>query len=149
MGLQFIGNGKSSRCVVRKGKLSFVDRMTAAGHLFTIVDEYCEKIPKASIWLAGHQFTSNDEGAITVPYTTKSATRQTILLVNEADGFCSLDKFDHKAESYSFDARFFVDREALVSRTGQLSALFSFFWLLLNGLFRCQGRCFDPSQFDP
>src|SRR5690606_32900994 len=112
--IEFIGNGKSSRCVIRKGKLSFVERVGAAGHIFTILDENFKPLPKAALWLAGHQFETGSDGTIVVPFTT-SPGLQSIILANE-DGFCSLDQFQHLAENYSFDARFFIDREAILTR---------------------------------
>ena len=37
--IDFIGNGKSSRALVRKGRLQHLVRTTPAGQAFTVVDE--------------------------------------------------------------------------------------------------------------
>jgi hypothetical protein len=62
--VEFIGNGKSSRAVVRKGQLRFVERIGVAGHVFTILDEANNKIDNASLWMNGHSFNATDRGEI-------------------------------------------------------------------------------------
>lgn len=37
--LEFLGNGLSARAVIRKGKLLLLERITLAGHCFTLLDE--------------------------------------------------------------------------------------------------------------
>ena len=51
--VEFIGNGKSSRAVIKKGTLNFVHHPTAAGHFCYILDQkrnIC-KGAKCGIWL--------------------------------------------------------------------------------------------------
>ena len=69
--IDFIGNGMNSRVVVRKGQLRHLVRTTPVGHLFTILDENNGKLADASLWLAGHQYHANADGAILVPFSTK------------------------------------------------------------------------------
>ena len=111
--VEFIGNGKSSRALVRKGRLGFLVRATTAGHVFTVLDESKRKRPQASIWLSGHRYDANAHGEITVPFSN-SPSRQPIVLV---DGdFASLDFFAHQSEAYRLSAGIYVDRESLLSR---------------------------------
>ena len=110
--VDFIGNGKSSRALVRKGQLRFVSRIGAAGHVFRIFNETSEPSPEAVLHLAGHKYTPDEDGAITVPFTNTPGAQQVIL----ADGdFACLRKFVHVAEDYQLPAGFHVDREALLS----------------------------------
>src|SRR5262249_48790298 len=37
--IEFIGNGRSSRALVKKGTLRCLERQSAAGHAFTVLDE--------------------------------------------------------------------------------------------------------------
>lgn len=111
--IDFIGNGKSSRVLVRKGKLRHLVRASTAGHVFTVLDEKNQKLPKASVWLAGQLYTADKQGLVTVPYSNQPG-RQPIVL--QDGSFCSLDHFQHEAESYNLVAGIYVDREALLAR---------------------------------
>lgn len=111
--VEFIGNGKSSRAVIRKGKLTAIDRVGAAGHEFMVYDETNRKRPTAVIWMAGRQYSPDDKGVITIPFSTNPG-RQTIIL---KDGeFCSLSSFFHQGESYRLSVGFYVDRESLLKQ---------------------------------
>ena len=95
--VEFIGSGKSSRALIRKGKLHFVERQTAAGHAFTVFDENRKPCPDAALWLAGHHYEADAEGVITVPYSTNPG-EQTMIL-NGGDRV-ALGVFYHHAEQY-------------------------------------------------
>jgi len=111
--VEFIGNGRSSRALVRKGHLRHLVRTSTAGHVFTVLDDANRKLPGATLWLAGHEYKADKDGTITVPFTN-NPTRQSIILT---DGdFVSLDEFNHLAENYSLQAGIYVDREALLKR---------------------------------
>ncbi|SVE11344.1 uncharacterized protein METZ01_LOCUS464198, partial [marine metagenome] len=111
--IDFIGNGKSSRVLVRKGKLRHLIRTGSAGHVFSILDEAGKQVPDASIWLGGREFTTGKNGMIHVPFSTAPGL-QPIILVH--DGFASFDRFRHESENYSFGAGILVDRESLLDR---------------------------------
>ncbi|MHC4404176.1 MAG: hypothetical protein ACYTG0_31365 [Planctomycetota bacterium] len=116
--VDFIGNGKSSRALVRKGKLRYLMRIGTAGHVFTVLDEKNRKVPKATLYLGGHEYLAGKDGTITVPFSTNPA-RQPIVL--SGGGVCSLDHFQHQAESYALQAGIYVDRESLLeSKKAQL-----------------------------
>jgi hypothetical protein len=111
--IDFIGNGQSSRAVIRKGQLRHLVRTTTAGHVFTVLDEQNRNLPKATVWFGGREYTPNDKGDIVVPFTN-TPQRQAIVL--QHGDFCSLDYFQHQAEDYSLAAGIYVDREALLRR---------------------------------
>lgn len=111
--IDFIGNGKSSRAVIRKGRLRHLVRTTTAGQVFTVMDEQNRKLPDATIWFAGREYTPDDNGEIVVPFSN-SPTRQSIILSH--GDYCSLDSFQHQAENYSLVAGIYVDRESLLQR---------------------------------
>ena len=115
--IDFIGNGKSSRALIRKGRLRHLVRTSSAGHVFTILDENNQRLPKATLWLAGQEYQPDKSGQIVVPFTA-SPQRQKIVLSHE--GFSSLDTFQHEGENYALQAGIYVDRESLiVGRTAQ------------------------------
>ena len=111
--IDFIGNGKSSRVLVRIGKLRHLVRTSIAGHVFTVMDGRNKHLKDATLWLSGREYKPDAEGRITVPFST-SPGRQPIIL-NHSD-FASLDHFNHEAEIYQLTAGIYVDRESLLSR---------------------------------
>ncbi|MEX2215706.1 MAG: hypothetical protein WD768_16460, partial [Phycisphaeraceae bacterium] len=111
--IDFIGNGKSSRVLVRKGKLRFLERISTAGHIFKVMNEKNEHLKTASLWLAGHEYKADKDGLIAVPFSNRGG-RTPIVLSNA--GFTSLEHFDHANESYQLLAGIHVDREQLIKR---------------------------------
>ncbi len=109
--VEFIGGGISSRALVRKGRLRFVERVGSAGHVFTVLDEDLRPVRDASIWLGGREYPAERDGTITVPFSERQG-RQAILLRHGA--LTTLEAFDHRAETYAFTAGLYVDRESLV-----------------------------------
>ncbi len=112
--IEFIGNGRSSRALVRKGKLRFLSRTSTAGHVFTILDEANRPVRDATLHMAGHEYKADaDDGTIAVPFSTRPGTQQIILA---AGSLACLDRFAHQSESYQLQAGIYVDREALLNR---------------------------------
>ena len=109
--IDFIGNGKSSRAVIRKGQLHYAVETSAIGHVFTILDDNLEKIDDATLWMSGQQFTAEDDGRIIVPFSTRPG-RQSIVISH--NGLSSLHHFNHQGEKYEFNVAAFIDRESLL-----------------------------------
>jgi hypothetical protein len=117
--VDFIGGGKSSRVLIRKGDLSHVIETTAAGHRFTVFDENRQRLPQASLWIAGRQYLADESGTILVPFSNQPGREAVIL---EHQGFSVRSQFMHLAESYELNAGIYVDRESL-RRLGQAEVL--------------------------
>ncbi|WLD12472.1 hypothetical protein [Planctellipticum variicoloris] len=118
--VDFIGNGRSSRALIRKGSLKHLVRTTPVGQSFTILDGSGAPIKNASIWLAGHEYPAQEDGSIPVPFST-SPGRQPIVITAPVPGaegatYSALAHFNHEPESYQFVAGFYVDRESLLTR---------------------------------
>jgi len=111
--VEFLGGGISSRALLRKGRLRFLERVGAAGHVFTVLDEDRKPVPDAAVWLGGREFRARD-GEIRVPFSTRPG-RQSILL-RAPDALTTVDAFEHRAEEYRFAAGFHVDRESLLRK---------------------------------
>ncbi len=111
--IDFIGNGKSSRVLIRKGKLRHLVRTSTAGHIFTIIDDQNRPQPKATLWLAGREYRPDEDGLITVPFSNRPGRQPMILSLGE---FSSLSYFQHASENYSLQAGIYLDREALLQR---------------------------------
>jgi hypothetical protein len=111
--VELIGNGKSSRALVQKGRLGVLQEVSAAGHAFTVLDESGRRLADATAWLGGREFTPGKDGRILVPFSTGPASET---IVVQQGGFASLVRFQHLAESYNLHAGIYVDREALIRR---------------------------------
>ena len=109
--IDFIGNGISSRALVRKGHLHFVSDANFAGQQFTVFDWKNEKVKDASIWIGGREFTSQEDGTIQVPFSTNPGRKPVVV---SHKGLSSLGFFNHIGESYRLRAGFYVDRESLL-----------------------------------
>jgi hypothetical protein len=109
--VEFIGNGRSSRALVRKGQLRLLERYGVAGHVFTVLDEANTVLKDATIWMDGHEYEADERGAIAVPFTEKPTTQQIVLT---HDGFSTLDSFSHQSENYGLVAGMYVERESLI-----------------------------------
>ena len=116
--VDFIGNGRSSRALIRKGRLRQIVRTTPVGQVFTILNEKNEQIKDAVIWLSGHEYAADADGFIAVPFTSRPG-RQPIVI--SRGGLSSLDEFTHEAENHQLTAGFYLDRESLLKqKTAQL-----------------------------
>ena len=111
--VEFIGNGMSSRALIRKGQLRHVARTSTAGAVLTILDEAGNKVPDARVWMAGQLYRPDEDGTVTVPYSTQPGRTPIVLIRGD---FASLDWLDHPAESYRLAAGLYVDRETLQTR---------------------------------
>ncbi len=109
--VEFIGNGRSSRAVIRKGKLFFTETIGPAGHEFRIYDELNRHRPDATLWLSGREYAPEPDGAIIVPFSTNPRDQKVVL---REGNLCSLARFQHQAERYRLSAGFYVDRESLL-----------------------------------
>ena len=111
--VEFIGNGKSSRALIRKGKFRHLVRTSTAGHVFTVLDEQNRKINDATLWIAGHEYAPEKDGTVTVPFSNRPRSQS--MIIRRGD-FASLSSFRHDSENYQLAAGLYVDRESLLSR---------------------------------
>ena len=111
--VELIGNGKSSRALVQKGRLDVLQEITAAGHAFTVLDENGKRVTDASGWMGGREFAAGKDGRILVPFSTAPKSER---LVIRQSGFATLVNFEHRSENYALNAGVYVDRESLIRR---------------------------------
>ncbi|MEK7470009.1 MAG: hypothetical protein AAB074_21790 [Planctomycetota bacterium] len=111
--VEFIGGGISSRALVRKGRMRFLERAGSAGHVFTVVNEDREVLKDASIWLGGREYRPEGDGEIHVPFSANPG-RQSFLLRH--GNLTTLEQFDHQGENYRLVAGLYVDRESLIKK---------------------------------
>ena len=126
--IDFIGNGLSSRAVIRKGRLQVLERQGAAGHVLRVLDSSGRHLKDAAVMLGGHEYTADGQGEIRVPYSTKPEARPLVL---RHGAFSTLETLQHAGENYHLETGVFVEREALLpGRTARILVRPS---LTLNG----------------
>ncbi len=114
--IEFIGGGKSSRALIRKGQWHLLQQSGPAGDLLTVLDETFTPVRDAAAWLDGRKFTPDEKsGRIIVPFTAQPGTKP-IVLSDAAGSFATLTSFEHHAENYRLDAHFHIEREELLAR---------------------------------
>jgi hypothetical protein len=126
--VELIGNGRSSRALIRKGGLQYLARTTPAGTAFNILNIDNKPVDAPSVWIAGRQFKPGKQGNIIVPYSTKPGHQPVIL----ADGdFAALEFHAMPAEDYKLSAGFHVEAETLLP--GHMTSIAVRPALTLNG----------------
>ncbi|MCA9105366.1 MAG: hypothetical protein KDA83_08075, partial [Planctomycetales bacterium] len=109
--IDFIGNGRSSRALVRVGRLHYTVRTSAAGQLVSIYNDADERLKDAVLWMGGREYTADEAGEIAIPFSTSPGSTPIIL---RHGAIATLERLEHLAESYSLTAGIHVDREALL-----------------------------------
>ena len=109
--VEFLGNGLSSRAVIRKGRLQYLARTGSAGQVLTVLDEDGDAVPDAKLWCGGQQYAAEQDGSIYLPFAPERGQEPLILRHGK---LTSLDRIDHLDERYELSAGVFVDREALL-----------------------------------
>ena len=108
--IELIGNGVSSRALIRMGQLTFTERIGAAGHVFKLYDTTGKPIREATLWMAGTEYKAED-GEIHVPFSGSPKKQQVVLTAD----FSVLRSFQHLDEKYHLKAGIYLDREQLVA----------------------------------
>jgi hypothetical protein len=74
--IDFIGNGKSSRVLVRKGRLHYLVRTSIGGQVFTVLEEKNQIVPNARMFLSGQDYQADNDGGIAVTFTKQPGRQQ-------------------------------------------------------------------------
>lgn len=111
--IELIGNGRSSRAVIRKGSLRYTERRGAAGHVFRVYDQDNALVTDASLWLGSQEFRPEESGEIAVPYAASAKAAPETFVLRRGE-FAALGRFQHLTEHYVLDAAFLLDREGLI-----------------------------------
>jgi hypothetical protein len=109
--VEFIGGGKSSRAVIRKGKLETLTRIVPAGVAVTVIDEARHPVPTAGVWFGGRRFACDKKGRALIPFSNDPGTRSAV--IDDGAGFAALARFEHPTEDYALAAGVHVVGESL------------------------------------
>ncbi len=146
--VEFIGGGKSSRAVIRKGGLGVVSKMHTKGQLLTVLNEEHEPLGQAAVWVGNDQFVCDDKGRVLLPFTARPGVRSVV--VEDSQGYATMASLLRPAEEYEMTAGIFLEEESL--RTGGKAQLIVRPNLSLNGepisLKKVKSASLDLSSID-
>ncbi len=109
--VELIGNGKSSRALIRKGGLRHTVRVGAAGPTVRVLDDAGRAVPDARIWLGGRELTPRDDGGISIPFSTQPSAVPILIVHGE---LAQREVLHHPAEHYAFTAGMHLQRQSVV-----------------------------------
>ncbi len=112
--IEFIGNGRSSRALVRKGKLYSISRTGAAGTVLTVFNEKNERVPNASAWFGGREFKADEDGEIGIPFTAETARWRDSVILKDAE-VARRDSISPTKEDYDLAMGVYANREQLLA----------------------------------
>ena len=133
--VEILGNGISSRIIIKKGSLSLVTRSTPKGKLCYIVNEKNEicKGDNTYLWYNGRKLQSEKErGMILIPYASPfaSTTPDSYCILNH-EGFSDFANITLENENYQLKGTFYMNHESLI--TGNMAKVVFKPMLLING----------------
>ena len=113
--IEIIGNGISSRIIIKKGKLSLITRNTSKGILCQIINEKNEvqKDDKTYLWYNGNKFTCEQkEGFIILPYKALVGGNTKCIIVH--DSYADITEIKRRNENIELKGYFNFINESLI-----------------------------------
>ncbi|HEU0037615.1 MAG TPA: hypothetical protein VFQ53_43690 [Kofleriaceae bacterium] len=110
--IDLIGNGKSSRALVHKGRLRHLVRVGAAGHVVTILDDAGRPRPDARAWLGDREYVPDERAQIVVPFSTQPSRAPMLLVCGDVTTVAYLQLV---RETYQLAMNLVLDRETLAA----------------------------------
>ncbi len=108
--IELIGNGISSRALVKKGELQALTQSTVGGELLTVIDEANQPVPKAAAWFGGKLYEADEKGLILLPFSEAG----TVPVVLTDGDFASLASVALPREDYTLQTGFLLEQETLL-----------------------------------
>ncbi len=109
--VELIGNGRSSRALLRKGGLRHTVRTSVAGPTVRVYDDAGRPLVGARIWMGGREIAPREDGEISLPFSTQPGAVPVLLLHGEVAQRAVIDL---PAERYTLTAGMHLERESLV-----------------------------------
>lgn len=110
--IEFIGGGKSSRALIRKGLLRPVVEHTSAGTLVRVYDEADQPVPGAWLQLGSQRFTADAQQRNLIPFSTEPGEQNVV--IGDVSGLTNLDRIPVAGESYELSAAMHVPAESII-----------------------------------
>lgn len=127
--VDFLGGGQRSRVLIQKGSFSSVQSLSDVGHMLQVFDEAGQQVKTAHAEIKDQSFAADSQGRIFIPYVEAVQTQNVLLVDGE---FASQEALLLQNETYQLQARFVIDRQALVA--GTIASV------LVRAQLQCTGR---------
>ena len=114
--IEILGNGMSSRIIIKKGKLNLITRNTAKGILCQMINEKNEilKDDKTYIWYNNIKYTCGEkDGFIALPYKVLVDPSNKCILVH--DSYADITEIKRKSENFVLKGYFNFSNESIIS----------------------------------
>ncbi|OMJ71756.1 hypothetical protein SteCoe_29951 [Stentor coeruleus] len=129
--IEFFGNSRQSRVIVKKGSLRYISKPTAAGHSIYVLNEENEVCKNAGLYLDSRYYDSKSEdGRIDIPFARASSNKNIILVDGEISEL--VKNFVHLQEQYELRTAFLIHEEQLIA--GKTANIFLKPKVFVNGL---------------
>ncbi len=114
--VDFIGNGKASRALIRVGKLHYFQTVAPSGQsvVLTVFNESNQLVEQAAVHLGLHRYQADENGRIYMPLSSEPGRKRIIL---ESGNFATLDWLNLPGANYRLQAGFHVEQEDLLGRS--------------------------------
>ena len=113
--IEILGNGISTRIIIKKGKLNLITRNTAKGVLCQMINEKNEvlKDNKTYLWYNGIKYTCGEkDGFIALPYKALVDPSNKCILVH--DSYADITEIKKKSENFTLKGYFNLLNEAII-----------------------------------
>ena len=113
--IEILGNGTSSRIIIKKGRLNLVTRNTAKGILCQMINEKNEvlKGDKTYLWYNDIKYTCDEkEGFIALPYKALVDPSNKCILVH--DSYADITEINRKYENFVLKGYFNFSNESII-----------------------------------
>ena len=114
--IEILGNGMSSRIIIKKGRLNLITRNTAKGVLCQMINEKNEilKGDKTYIWYNNIKYTCDEkDGFIALPYKVLVDPSNKCILVH--DSYADITEIKKKSENFILKGFFNFSNESIIS----------------------------------
>ena len=116
---EFIGNGISSRALIRKGKLQYLSQTSPGGEVVSVLKEDNSRVKDASVWFGGKKYDSDKNGFVLLPF---SMTGTASVVLSDGD-LASFTQIEMPQEHYRLDAGMLLEQETLLPGTESTIAI--------------------------
>ena len=113
--IEILGNGISTRIIIKKGKLNLITRYTEKGILCQMINEKNEvlKGDNTYLWYNGIKYTCGEkDGFIALPYRALVDPSNKCILVH--DSYADITEIKKKSENYVLKGYFNILNESII-----------------------------------
>ena len=113
--IELLGNGISTRIIIKKGRLNLITRNTSKGIKCQIINEKNEIVKGENTYILynGHKFNSEPvEGLIILPYKVLTDSTNKCILVHNS--YADITEIKRKTENYKLKGYFNFSNESII-----------------------------------